>query len=196
MASASRLVRQNSVTGLRYSPDLKQGRGTLAQYSHPIKAINPIFTLQLAYRQIKRMSTYAWQSFKPAHVFHGRKCYCRRLSFAYSLGPNWPSPFYLSYMYKEATAVMSLLIISCALCILVNSAGSPIILAAFFTSLHVSSSLVMTRTIMPSSTSVRSVMWLNDIPLAHSYTTSTRPNLGRLTKSFESLLESITWCSI
>lgn len=85
---------------------------------------------------------------------------------------------------------------SCAVCIFVNSFGSPIILAAFLASRQVSSNLVMTRTMVPSSTSVRSVIRLNDIPLAHSYTTSTRPNRGRLTKSFESLLERMTWCLI
>ena len=70
------------------------------------------------------------------------------------------------------------------------------ILAAFLTSLQVSSSRVMTRTMVPSRTSVRSVIRLNDMPRAHSYTTSTSPKRGRLTKSFESLLERITWCCI
>jgi hypothetical protein len=39
---------------------------------------------------------------------------------------------------------------------------------------------------VPSMTSVRSVMRLNVIPRAHSYTTSTMPNRGLLTKSLES----------
>jgi hypothetical protein len=77
-----------------------------------------------------------------------------------------------------------------------NNVGSPMIRAAFFTSRHVSSSRVITRTIVPSITSVKSVMRLKLMPRAHSYTTSTMPNLGLLTKSFESSAERMTWCKV
>jgi hypothetical protein len=77
-----------------------------------------------------------------------------------------------------------------------KSTGSPIILAAFLTSLHVSSKREITLTIVPSMTSVKSVMRLKLIPLAHSYTTSTMPNRGLLTKSLESSLDRMTWCRV
>lgn len=72
------------------------------------------------------------------------------------------------YIYKLAVAQISLLINSWQVCIFVNSVGSPMILAAFLTSLQVSSKRVMTLTIVPSSTSVKSVILENGIPLAHS----------------------------
>lgn len=71
-------------------------------------------------------------------------------------------------MYKLATAVISLLIISCAVCIFWYKSGSPMILAAFFTSRQVSSSREIVLTMVPSRTSVRSVMFLKLMPLAHS----------------------------
>lgn len=88
--------------------------------------------------------------------------------------------------------MISLRIISCAAAIFWYSSGSPMIRAAFLTSLHVSSSLVIVRTIVPSRTSVRSVIFLKLMPLAHSYTTSMSPNLGRLVKSLPSSLCSMT----
>ena len=72
------------------------------------------------------------------------------------------------YMYSDAAKITSRLICSCACCILVYNDGSPTNLAALLTSRHVSSNRVIVRTIVPSITSVRSVMRLNDIPLAHS----------------------------
>jgi hypothetical protein len=77
-----------------------------------------------------------------------------------------------------------------------NRVGSPMILAAFLTSRHVSSRRVMTRTMVPSMTSVKSVIRLNDMPRAHSYTTSTMPKRGLLIKSFESSADRMTWCSV
>lgn len=97
-----------------------------------------------------------------------------------------------SYMYRLAVAHTSLLINSWHVVIFWYRPGSPIILAALLTSRHVSSSRVTTRTIVPSITSVRSMMRLKDIPRAHSYTTSTIPKRGLLTKSLESLDDSMT----
>jgi hypothetical protein len=67
------------------------------------------------------------------------------------------------------------------------------ILAAFFTSRHVSSNLVITLTIVPSITSVRSVIRLKLIPRAHSYTTSTIPKRPCRRNSFASADFSTTW---
>lgn len=90
---------------------------------------------------------------------------------------------------------MSLLIISCAVCIFWYRSGSPMIRAAFLTSRHVSSSREMVRTMVPSSTSVRPVMFLKLMPRAHSCTTSMSPNRGLHAKSLLSSDVWITWCS-
>jgi hypothetical protein len=97
------------------------------------------------------------------------------------------------YIYRLAVAQISLLISSWQVCIFVNKVGSPIILAAFLASRHVSSKRVMTLTIVPSRTSVSSAIRENGMPRAHSYTTSTRPKRGRETKSLLSSEERMTW---
>src|SRR5258706_7076577 len=73
---------------------------------------------------------------------------------------------------------LSRLILACASSIFLKSPASPITRAASRTSRHVSSNRVITRTIVPSATSVSFVISSKLVPFAHSHTTSQRPKLS------------------
>ena len=85
------------------------------------------------------------------------------------------SPAHAPATYRDALKTISRLIAADACSIFSYNAESPIIRAAFRTSLHISSRRTIVRTMLPSWTSVIVQMSENSVPFAHSLTTSVSP---------------------